>query len=517
MSATTGQYVRAKTRIGPVSVSTKIFQAIGALPEGLKTFAFNTFLLFFYNQVLGLPAAEASLALGTALIIDAAVDPLVGSFSDNLKTRLGRRHLLMYLAALPVGLALFFVFSPPADASHGVLVAWLFAGAVATNVSLSFFVVPWTALYAEFSDDYAERTQIVTYRYATGWIGVIAFTFAVWSFIFPSSPHYPLGQLNPASYRFFAPVIALVIPAAILATTHLTRREIPYLQQPTGSAPAFAPLRILRDITEPFANREFVLLFSGALLTQGINGTTDALTIYNNSYFWGLTPEQLRWFVISIAGAIIAFLTIGKIEDRFEKKPALIGSFVFLMIDGAAITLLRVFDVLPHNGDPRLLAILIANESFRIFLNTVLGIMFVSMLADTLEVQELKTGKRQEGMFAAAISFSGKATAGIGALMAGQLLQQVIHWPAKVDVHHLAGAPVMRLGIVAGIFVPVLLAIPLCLGFFYRITRASHAATRAELEKRRAASHAPGGIEPTHEHTVVELEAVLSPSAPPNM
>ena len=101
MTSTAETYHRAKKREGKVSLSTKIFQAIGAAPEALKTFAFGTFVLLFYNQILGANAFLVSLCLAVALTIDAAFDPLIGSFSDGLKTPLGRRHLLMYLSAAP--------------------------------------------------------------------------------------------------------------------------------------------------------------------------------------------------------------------------------------------------------------------------------------------------------------------------------------------------------------------------------------------------------------------------------
>ena len=98
--------------------------------------------------------------------------------------------------------------------------------------------------------------------------------------------------------------------------------------------------------------------------------------------------------------------------------------------------------------------------------------MFVSMLADTIDLQELTTGRRQEGVFAAALAFSGKATAGVG-----------------VDHRRLPTAPggalarrrrtsiriVTRLGLVAGVLLPLLLLIPLMLGSRYRITRDQHA------------------------------------------
>ena len=96
---------------------------------------------------------------------------MVGSFSDNLRSRLGRRHPLMYVASVPLGFFLYLVFSPPAGLSEIGLFAWLVVFAIATRVSMAFYLVPWNALFAEFSDDYAERTSIITFRYLVGWIG----------------------------------------------------------------------------------------------------------------------------------------------------------------------------------------------------------------------------------------------------------------------------------------------------------------------------------------------------------
>ncbi|MBA3811529.1 MAG: MFS transporter [Caulobacteraceae bacterium] len=190
-------YVRACSRRGRLSRATKFFQAIGALPDTFKNFAFGTFLLFFYNQILGLPAFVASVALAAALILDAACDPLIGSFSDNLRTRLGRRHPLMYASAVPLAAGLYLAFSPP-SLSHEALALWLFASVAITNISMSLFLVPWTALYAEFSDDFDERTEIVVWRSAVSGVGGLAVAYLTYGVIFPSNPAFRAGQLNPA-------------------------------------------------------------------------------------------------------------------------------------------------------------------------------------------------------------------------------------------------------------------------------------------------------------------------------
>ena len=106
-------YARASIRVGKVPTRTRFFQGIGGLPETLKQFGFNTFLLLYYNQVLGLPASWVSAALFVSLAIDAVTDPMVGSYSDNFRSKWGRRHLLMYAAALPSGICLYLVFSAP--------------------------------------------------------------------------------------------------------------------------------------------------------------------------------------------------------------------------------------------------------------------------------------------------------------------------------------------------------------------------------------------------------------------
>jgi glycoside/pentoside/hexuronide:cation symporter, GPH family len=276
-----------------------------------------------------------------------------------------------------------------------------------------------------------------------------------------------------------------------LATTELTRREIPFLLQPVNKTPRFSFVRVWRDVSSTFSNRDFLILFFGALITAGISGTTDTLGIYVQTYFWGLAPEQLQWFSLAIVGAIAAFATLGIIGRLFDKLLVLLGSFILLLIDGVGVIALRLAHAMPPNGSLTLLYLLVGNEIFRTYLGTLLGIMFVSMLADTIDVQELTTGRRQEGVFAAALAFSGKATAGVGAIVAGFLLQQVVRWPLHADPHTVDAGVVTRLGVVAGILAPLLFLIPFALATRYRITRQSHEFTRLELERRRAAAQAP--------------------------
>ncbi len=250
------QFVRQQSRVGPVPRGVRFWQALGSWPETFKNIAFNTYLLFYYSQLLGLPASLASLALALALIVDAVTDPLAGSLSDNLNTRLGRRHPLMYLSILPLGISLWLVFAPPAGLEGMGLFTWLLVTVVAARVSLTFFVVPWNALFYEFTDDYEERTQILTWRYAVGWIGGLAFVMAGWTFIFPSSAEFEFGQFNVGAYAIYGPVLAIVVAFAAFITTHMTRKELPYLYFNLKPQP-FGVGKAARDVWQALHNRNF--------------------------------------------------------------------------------------------------------------------------------------------------------------------------------------------------------------------------------------------------------------------
>lgn len=476
-------YHRERSRQGAIPLSTQIYQGLGALPETLQLFALGSLLLFYYNQVLGLPASSASLALTLALVIDAFADPLVGSLSDNFESRLGRRHPFMYASALPLGIALTLTFLPPATLSHAGLFAWLLCCAVASRVAMTFFSVPWNALYAELTEDYAERSAVVMWRFLMAWVGGVAFGLAVWTYVFPSTPQYTPGHLNPHGYTLFAPLLGSLVALAVLMTTHLTVREIPYLLQ---LAPGSSPRRgnVLVELAQAARNRDFMLLAAGILVSAAITGTGTALDLYALTYFWGLTPESLRWFSIAVVGSVAAFAMLGPLQARFEKHHVVVVGSLFNLAAGFTLVGLRFAHVLPENGEPRLLVVLIGYTIVRVTSDTLIGIMFASMVADTLDAQELRTGRRQEGVFSAALSFAGKATSGFGVMIGGVLLEHVIAMPIGASPGAIDAGVITRLGVVAGFGLPAFFLIPIALTAVYRVTRARHVEIRAGLAQR---------------------------------
>ena len=95
------------------SNSTIYTYGIGGIGVGIKNNLLGTWALIYYNQVLGLDAYLVTIALAIALIFDAISDPLVGIWSDRVRTRWGRRHPFMYVAVVPFCAFLLFLTGRP--------------------------------------------------------------------------------------------------------------------------------------------------------------------------------------------------------------------------------------------------------------------------------------------------------------------------------------------------------------------------------------------------------------------
>ncbi|NOX52583.1 MAG: hypothetical protein GXP16_18930 [Gammaproteobacteria bacterium] len=475
------KFVRSVERNGRVPVRTKILQGVGIVPGSLLEFAFSTFLLLFYNQVLGLSASQASLALLVALIVDAVSDPVVGSFSDNIRHRLGRRHLLMYLAILPFSGSLYCLFNPP-PLDQGELFFWLMLFAVATRLSFTLFSVPWNALFAELSDDYKERSELVAYRFAVGWVVGVIFTFTIYAQVFTASEEYPQGQLNPDHYPLFALLLMCTVFVGAFITTHFTRDQIQYLRQPASKHRRFSAKVLFEEIGLALQNADFRILFLVVLASAVVTGTNQALQIYMNTYFWGFGGEALKWMSFAVVGGFVAFLTAVPLQGLLDKKYVLVLSNIGTIVATAIPVTMRLLGIAPPNGSSELIVLVVCSTILISYFITVSIIMFASMVADTIDVQELRTGLRQEGLFNSVMTFSSKATTGAGILIAGLLLDFVVGLPQGATASAITPQMIFKIGVLEAYIVPIFNVVSLILILRYTLTREQHAKVQRQLK-----------------------------------
>ena len=160
----------------------KLAYGLGSAAYGIKDNGFAYFLLLFYGTVVGLEPALAGTALLIALLVDAISDPVVGYWSDNTRSRWGRRHPFMYASALPVALCYFLLWQPPELSNQG-LFFYLLGFAILIRTLITFFETPSSALMPEMTQDYDERTTVQAWRHFFGWAG--GALLAVFMFGFP--------------------------------------------------------------------------------------------------------------------------------------------------------------------------------------------------------------------------------------------------------------------------------------------------------------------------------------------
>ncbi|HEY2358114.1 MAG TPA: MFS transporter, partial [Phenylobacterium sp.] len=313
-----GAIHRSARRLSPV---TKLFYGFGSVAFGVKDNGFSYFLAFFYAQVVGLPAATVGLAIMFALVVDAFVDPIVGQLSDNTRSRWGRRHPFMYAAAVPVAVSYLLLWNPPKGWEPALLVVYLAATAILIRSFISCYEVPSSALAAELTTEYDERTRLLSYRYLFGWVGGLAmYGLALSVFLRPTAA-FPVGQLNREGYANYGLFAGGLMLFAILVSAIGTHGQIPFLREAPRERVTLG--RLARELVGTLANRSFLfILTSNFFYAMGI-GLGFSINLYFSTYFWEFSSTQIALFTFaSLTAALLAFVAAPRIAKRFDKKPA---------------------------------------------------------------------------------------------------------------------------------------------------------------------------------------------------
>ena len=484
------RFVRAEHRTGKVPLWTKFAQGFSALPGQHKEWAFNTLLLLYYSQVLGLPASAASIVIAISLVFDAISDPMAGAISDSYRSKFGRRHALMLMSIIPSCGAMYALFAPPDHLNTTALAAWLLVSTVTLRVSFSFFAVPWGAIAAELSEDYDERTVIIAYRMLIGLIGGGLFIFFIYG-VFPASENFENGLFDSRNYQPFALIISALMFVWMTFSTIATLDQVKYLPQPASEVPTIAPREMLLRIIGALKNTYFRVLFVATLVASAVLGTGQVFDTYMNTFFWGFGPTELKWFSLAILGMLLTILTIQPLQARFEKRDLVLFAIASVSVLQVLKVSLRFAGWLPDNGDPLLLQILVLHALVTGYFVSLTLMMFASMMADIADHQELQNGLRQEGIFSGGIAFSGKVTTGFGLILGGLLLDLVIVFPTGLQPGEVAQDVLVRMAIIDGIIMPALNAIPFALLLKYKLNRASVREIQSQLNARREADLEP--------------------------
>ena len=230
-----------------VSWRIRLAFGVGQLPEGIKSAAFGFFLLFYYNQVLGLSGTLSGIAIFIAMLVDAVSDPMVGALSDSTRSRWGRRHPYMYASAIPFALSFYFLFVPMDGLSEMGLFWWLTIFSILTRTCMTFYSVPHMSLGAELTNDYDERTLLSSLRMVLQLVGMFGVLIGGPILFFGATEEFDNGQLNPDAYPPFALAAFFVMVIGVWLSALGTHSHIRYLPQAAEGA-RFSPLSVVKDL-----------------------------------------------------------------------------------------------------------------------------------------------------------------------------------------------------------------------------------------------------------------------------
>ena len=463
-----------------VTTSTRWFFGSGGLVYGVVSNA-HYFVLIYYSQVLGLSPYLAGLALGIGFVFDAVTDPLVGYLSDNTKSRWGRRHPFLYASVLPLALSYFFLWHPPTSVrGDEALFLYLVICNFALHLSMTIFMVPAYAMVAELTSDYEERTRLLTRFHAVLSVvanGMSVAMYAIW--LVPTS-EIADGIMNAEGYREAGLVGTAAIAITMLVFSMGLHRFIPRSRM-YATPSALSPMGFYRQVRDVVRSSSLRAIIVSGMLYYAGTGTYAVLWVYIYSYFWEFTSQQISLIVVpmALAGLLLPPIMSRLAAGREKMRVGISGLLGAILVNVLPIAL-RLLDLFPANGTEVLFWIMLTLGFFETVLFLVFDVCWRSMTADITEQAELRTGRRNEGIITAAVTFASKCARSLGTLFGGLALT-LIAFPTETEVGNVAPEIIFNLGLVYGPFILIIWLGSAYAISRYSISRAQHSATVSRL------------------------------------
>ncbi len=383
---------------------TKLCYASGDVYGGGAFMVFSLLFMNFLVLVEGLPVVATTLIIFIGKLWDAITDPIVGRISDKTRSRFGRRRIFFLIGILPVYLSfvmLFYSFGIESVTAKIIYYAfaYMFFGTAFTIV-----MVPYNAILSDMTSDYNERTSFTTARMLFSG-GASLFAAVIPSVIIKS---FGAGQNGPEQrpgYLIMGLVFGAIFALAWLVTFLGTRerKDLPGAEKPT-----------MKSWMSVFSNKAYRNFLGIFLSFQIAVDLVLALFIF----YIDIVVLQYQNYEL-VVGLLLVFsmlfmAVMGAIAKRKGKAfPLYIGipvwmvsTFAFIWLGaGVSVYVLCV------------LAVLIAVGSAAGNLST------WSMLTDVFDIDEIRTGKRREGIYSGITTFLRKFASGVAVLLMGFGLQ----------------------------------------------------------------------------------------------
>ncbi len=483
----TGPSTRPEDRVG---FPRMLIYGVGAFVNNTLAAAIGGMLIVL-NLGLGMNPALVGLLGALPRLTDALTDPLMGYISDNTRSRWGRRRPYIFGGAIAAGLIYIALWALPTGQSETFYFWWFVVGSILFYLAYTVFATPWVALGYELTPDFHERTRLMGVQ---NFIGQLAYVVSPWFLWFMSNTAWFDDQVEGAFW--LAVVVGVtVIALGVLPAIFLRERFTPPESPVAPTLEDTAPDRSLGDTLRDFGQGLKITLSSKPFLKLGaatflvFNGfiLISSFQYYVIIYYVCGGDQALgaEWAGYSgTIGAVSTFLVIALVTwmaTRIGKRKAFFVAIGVSMV-GYGLKWLCY--------DPEVPWLLLLPAPLMAFGLGGLFTLMGSMIADVVDVDELETHQRREGMFGSIFWWVVKL--GMAAALAGGgLLLEATGFDVELEGAQTASTILwMR---ICDAFVPVATsALAIWAVWSYPITEETAAETRAELERRRGSAPGPG-------------------------
>ena len=382
-----------------------------AFPGASYFIAFNVlalYLIWFFTETVGLPPAFAGLIASLGILWDAISDPLIGMWSDNRDPAKGRRRPFMLVVAIPFGLFIWLMFT---NFGLGPMMTKIYYIAIAMGyyTCMTALDVPYTALGAEMTTNYDERSSLASFRNILS--QVANFSTALIFFLLPFFAE-KLGTMAAGWSATMAIYGAIATVAILVGWKATAGYEISELTS-HDKVSYKDYIAVLKN--KPFRN--VVYMYSLSILAMGFVNT---LFIYFLFFVGGLTEGQVPIALMIVFGFSILFAPlINVISQKMSKKVA----WIFGMGSWAITLLVFSLVIIPGMINP-------VYGAYAMLFFSSIGVtaqyqVAWSMIPDCVELDEFKTTHRREGLYYATATLIQKVSTALAMAIAGFMLGKI--------------------------------------------------------------------------------------------
>lgn len=455
-----------------VSLPKRIAYGFGALADNFMMNAFGALVTPIYNIGLKLDPLLVGLAIAIPRLIDAITDPLMGNFSDNTRTKWGRRRPYLVAGATLCALLLPLIWMPPFSSQSGMFLFLTLIGVVYFTC-YTVFTIPYAALGFELTSDYDERTRLLAWPNYIGLIGSLSMP---WLYSLSLSTIFENEVIGA---RWVSVVIGFLILLCGLIPVYFLREPARGRQQPK--------VKLGEAIRFTLRNRPFlIVLLVNVIVLLGL-ATMMTLGLYINIYYVFDGDKAAAAKLSGLSGSMVATLSYVSvwmatvISTRLGKRRA--------AEIGLSLTLVGTISFW-WTFSPEYPYLQLISAAFVGLGLQGCWMLFISMIGDVCEEDEVRTGLRREGIYSAVGGFTRKAAVAAAGLGGGLVLK---FCGFDAEVAETTGAPAdvverLKLWFIIGQCCVLVLGIVLLR--FYPITRERAQETQRILRERREAKAA---------------------------